>query len=60
MVVCYRQEHALDAGVHLDINAHCFFEVDGLVFLSPFLEELVTGAAGVEDMVVLFHHILVG
>ena len=36
MIVCYRREHALDAGAHLDINAHCFFEVDGLVFLSPF------------------------
>jgi len=46
MIVCYRREHALDAGVHLDINAHCFFEVDGLVFLSPFSVFL--------DMVVLF------
>ena len=36
MIVCYRREHALDAGAHLDINAHCFFEVDSLVFLSPF------------------------
>ena len=36
MIVCYRREHALDAGAHLDINAHCFFEVDGLVFLRPF------------------------
>ena len=36
MIVCYRREHALDAGAHLDINAHCFFEVDGLVFLRLF------------------------
>jgi len=36
MIVCYRREHALDAGAHLNINAHCFFEVDGLVFLRPF------------------------
>ena len=37
MIACYRQKHALDTGAHLDINAHCFFKVDGLVFLSPFL-----------------------
>ena len=36
MIVCYRREHALDASAHLDINAHCFFEVNGLVSLSPF------------------------
>ena len=49
MIVCYRREYALDAGAHLDINAHCFFEVDGSVFLSPFrsfLEEFATGAVG--------------
>jgi len=43
-IVCYRREHALDAGVHLDINAHCFFEVDGLVFLGLF--SVFFGGAG--------------
>ena len=36
MIVCHRREHALDAGAHLDINAYCFSEVDGLVFLNFF------------------------
>jgi len=36
MIVCYGGDHALDASVHLDINAHCFFEVDRLVFWGLF------------------------
>jgi len=34
--VLHGREHALDAGVHLDIGGHCFFELDGLKFLSLF------------------------
>ena len=37
MIVCYRWEHALDTGAHLNINAYCFFKVDSLVFLRLFL-----------------------
>jgi hypothetical protein len=43
-IVCYGWEHALAAGVHLDINTHCFFEVDRLVFLGPF--SVFFGGAG--------------
>ena len=39
-----RREHALDAGAHLDISGHRFFEVDRLIFLRLFT--VLLGGAG--------------
>ena len=32
----YGREHVLDAGVHLNISGHCFFELDRLAFFGLF------------------------